>query len=182
MLDVDGMTCASCVARVEKALVGGARRARGAREPGHQPGRGAHSSRVGPTSGRWSTPCHKPGIGPRFRRVAGGTGSDLADRTASETRRWAWRLALSVVLLVPVVALHYAGEHVAGCDVDSTGLRHAVAGRTSAGRFTSGPGGAPCTWSTNMDTLVAIGTLAAYGSGVYERADGGDMGPSIRCT
>jgi Cu+-exporting ATPase len=93
-------------------------------------------------------------------------GAELAERAQRELRSWRWRLVVGVLLLVPVVALHYAAPHLAAAHwiqlACATVLQFVVGWPFYVGALRRAQ-----YLSTNMDTLVTIGTLAAYGAGAY---------------
>ena len=71
---------------------------------------------------------------------------------------------MSLVLLVPVVILDFVGHEWPAAD-GSTGGCHGAASFTLAGRFYCAAPARLGTARPNMDTLVTIGTWAAYGAG-----------------
>jgi Cu+-exporting ATPase len=174
LLDIDGMHCASCVARVEGALAGvpGVRAARVnlateqasvEREPGQAPL--ADLIAAVQRSGYAATPA----------AVAGGEeAADQAEgKAARELRAWRWRLIASLGLLAPLVAVMYV-----------PGIPHAWRGWLAL--LLATPVQAYAGWpylvgawrrlraaSANMDTLIALGTLAAYLAGAVDVLRGG---------
>lgn len=169
-LVVEGMTCASCAARVERAL---------GRHPGVQEARvnfAANRATVlyrpqSVTLGELSDAVDRIGyrINPADAESADAT--DVHDR---DQRMWLRRVVLSwpLALIVLVLSLFY---------MDAPSARWAafvltipvqfVAGwpiiRTAAERATK--------LTANMDTLIAIGTLAAFFFSTYELFAGGDL-------
>ncbi len=165
MLNIDGMTCASCVARVEKALaaVSGVSAARvnlatnqASVQFGDKPASLADLISAVERVGYEAAPAGTPAD----------AGADLADRSERELFRWRWRLWVGAALLLPLVALHFwkpSGPAATWVQFVCATLLQVVVGwpyyvgALKRARYLS----------TNMDTLVTIGTLAAYGAGVF---------------
>jgi copper-transporting P-type ATPase V len=166
--DVSGMTCGSCVSRVEKAL-------------GGQPG--VRECRVNLATAQATVVVGRDA--PSFdalRQAVRGRGYDLAvhrdrpsdDPVVAEARSWlrrvwlAWPLSVAVMALLlgwmeepwarwTAFALTIPVEFVAGWPFlrsAAAGARHRVA---------------------NMDTLIAVGTLAAFGYSTWALVAGGDL-------
>src|SRR6266487_551578 len=174
-LGVEGMTCATCAARVEKTLAG-------------QPG--VTGAAVNVATGR-AMVSYDPGaatvdgladaveaIGYRLRPVADGgpRGGEAAgaDPQAAEVRSWRWRVLLAWPLGLAVLMLAMTVP-------DRPGARWAMLALTIPVQFVAG-------WpflvtaarrarrlTANMDTLIAMGTLAAFGFSVYQAVAGGDV-------
>ncbi len=171
VLNVDGMTCASCVARVEKALaaVPGVREAhvnlatnQAAVELADEPATLEQLVEAVRRSGYDATPTGAP------ERA----GEDLAARSAAELARWRTRLLAGMALLVPLLALHFwapAGPVAMWTQVVCATLLQVYVGWP----YYQGAARRARYLSTNMDTLVAIGTSAAYGAGMYGLVAGG---------
>jgi P-type Cu+ transporter len=160
-LDIEGMTCASCVLKIEKALVSlpGVAEAhvnlatRTATVQGH----GSDASPLVDAVGRvgYGARVHSDSVSP-----------------VDEARMFLRRLELAVSLAVPVLVLTFA-----------------FPGRTWSG-VAAGILATPVVWvagwpffrsairaarhaTTTMDTLVALGSAAAWGYSVFVLADGG---------
>ncbi len=160
-LQVDGMTCASCVARVEKALL---------KVPG------VASASVNLATERASVRA-EPGVpwavlqaaivkaGYAARRVEAPSASAAKPRLLPA---W-WPVALSALLTLPLVAPMLLG--LVGVDWMPAGwLQLALATPVQFGlgwRFYRAGWGALRAGTGNMDLLVALGTSAAYGLSVY---------------
>ncbi len=165
VLNVDGMTCASCILRVESALaaVPGVRAAR-ANLATNQAAVEFESSRVDIPS--LIAAVRRAGYGATLAQAPEKGGGELAERSTRQLSKWQRLLVLAVVLLVPIIVLDFFV-----LDWPAT-VWIQLACATVLQIFVGWPFylGA-CRrlrhLSTNMDTLVAIGTLAAYGSGVY---------------
>jgi P-type Cu+ transporter len=174
VLNVDGMTCASCVARVESALE---------KVPGVETARANLATNQ-------ATAWVKPGTGidDLLRAVersgyhaslarSGDTGGELAERSERELANWRQRLIAAIVLFVPVVVLDFF-------TVDRPELMWAQLACATLGQAYVGWPFYVGAWrrlahgSTNMDTLVTIGTLASYFSGVYGLLGGHAHGAS----
>lgn len=169
-LSVEGMTCASCAARVEKTL-------------GHQPG--VAEASVNFAANRASvaldpqivslenlqTAVEK--IGYRISPVISGE-LESEDLHYREQRLWFRRAASSfpLALLVAIVSLVY---------MDEAWARWTVFGLTIPVQFVAGwpfiKGAVKraLRFTANMDTLIAMGTLAAFFYSTYELFAGGDL-------
>ncbi|REK15771.1 MAG: heavy metal translocating P-type ATPase [Planctomycetota bacterium] len=165
VLNVEGMTCASCVARVEGALakVKGVRSARvnlatnqATVELADKPA----------TIAEMVEAVERAGYEAAAAGAADEAGAELAKRAGAELAKWRRSLVIGVVLLAPILVLHFADlSHPAARWVQfacATVLQVVVGwpfylGALRRARYLS----------TNMDTLVALGTLAAYGAGAY---------------
>ncbi|MDQ4129756.1 MAG: heavy metal translocating P-type ATPase, partial [Actinomycetota bacterium] len=174
---VEGMTCGSCAARVQRVL-------------GKQPG--VADAEVNFASGKAHVTLEGEGtdldvlqaaverIGYGLKRVEATGPTPLAEEAEEEAERrlWlrrvlvAWPLALGVLLLSPMLPLGLAHEPWAGWAslalttpvqffVGWPFLREAA---KRARRLTS-----------NMDTLIALGTLTAFFYSVYTLFAGGEM-------
>jgi P-type Cu+ transporter len=172
LLNIDGMTCASCTARVEKALsaVAGVRSARANLATNQaavrfEPSKAAIEDLVAAVRGAG---------------YDASTAADMAeagqpDRAERETSRWRGRFLVSLALLVPLVVWGQFGHDWPY----STWIQLLVASvlQVYVGwPFYTGALRRARRFSANMDTLVAIGTLAAYGSGVEGALRGGHAG------
>ncbi|MGH9268366.1 MAG: heavy metal translocating P-type ATPase, partial [Acidimicrobiales bacterium] len=177
-LEVSGMTCGSCAVRVEKAL---------ARQPG------VHNAAVNFATSR-ARVSFDPGtvdlealavavgkIGYGVTPIDAGSAEGRADSdTAAEAaeaaaqRRWALRALLAWPLGITVMALAFFVEA-------TTTTRWAQALLTVPVQFVSGwpflKGAAnrARARTANMDTLIAIGTLAAFLYSSIELFAGGDL-------
>jgi Cu+-exporting ATPase len=170
-LEVDGMTCASCVSRVEKAL--------------HKlPG--VESASVNLATGRATVQALST-VEPAALRAAvekagyttrdvRGAGADRPSDTARQPARWpvAVSAALTIVLMAPMLLA------VFGIDWKLNGwLQLALATPVQfwlGGRFYVAGAKALRAGTGNMDLLVALGTSAAYGLSVYLLLRQGDHG------
>ena len=166
VLDIDGMTCASCIARVETALaaVPGVRSAR-ANLATNQAAVEFDPSRRADVSALVDA-VKRAGYSASLADALERAGADLAERSARELSKWRRLLAWAIGLLIPIIILHFlqaTGPAAAWIQfVCATALQFFVGwpfliGALRRARYLT----------TNMDTLVTIGTLAAYGSGVY---------------
>jgi Cu+-exporting ATPase len=161
-LDIHGMHCAGCVARVEAAL---------ARVPG------VDEVRVNLATGQASVTCTRGtavetlcsavedlGFRARLSAAPEAEAARLADHTADEVHAWRRRLFVSAVLLgMLLMAGHLAGHYRTGWGqlVLATLMQGYVGGPYLAAAWRLARRG-----SSSMDTLVALGTTAAYGAGV----------------
>jgi P-type Cu+ transporter len=165
LLNVEGMTCASCVGRVESALtaVPGVRSARANLATNQasvefEHGRSDIAAAIAAVK--------KSGYGAAVAEDPDMAGADLAARSARELSAWRNKLVAAVVLLTPLVVLHLAGISETWSKwvqlFCATGLQFFV-----GWPFLTGALRRARHLSTNMDTLVAIGTLAAWAAGLY---------------
>ena len=167
-LDVAGMTCGSCAARVSKAL---------ARHPGVRDAQVNYATGAavvvvdGPATGAELAEA-VTGIGYPTRPVAA-DGSDPHPVAAggTEQREWAWRVALSWPLSLAVLYLgiaHMGSPTAAYLSwALTTPVQFALAWpilRSAAERTRHG--------QANMDSLIALGTLAAYAFSVVRVTSG----------
>ncbi len=159
------MTCASCIARVESALaaVPGVRSARANLATNQA---AVKLDATGPDTAALIEAVRRAGYDATLAEAPEKAGAALAQRSARENSKWRWLLVLSVALLAPIVALDLAGRDwpparwiELAC---ATMLQFFVAWPFYVGAYRR-----LRRFSANMDTLVTIGTLAAYSSGVY---------------
>jgi Cu+-exporting ATPase len=169
-LDIEGMTCASCVGRVEKAL---------------QQVPGVLNASVNLASeqasvtwaGRDADPAallaavHKAGYGARLpaadtQAATGSTGDEQRQQRASrELRPVLWAALLSAPLVLPMLLLPFGIQWM-----PDGWLQWALATPVQfwlGARFYRAGYGAVRAGTGNMDLLVALGTSAAYGLSVY---------------
>jgi Cu+-exporting ATPase len=171
LLNVEGMTCASCVARVESAL----KKVPGVEEARANLATNQATVRVGMGKSNVEAlidAVHNAGYEAWLPDEAAKAGDEMAKRSSHELSRWRWLLLAGIVLLAPIVALEFVGRDWPAAAwvqlVCATALQFGVGWPFIEGALRRARHG-----STNMDTLVSIGTLAAYGSGVYQLLPGG---------
>jgi len=174
-LDIEGMTCASCVARVEKALLA---------VPGvtaAEVNLATESARINALAGavdagQLARAIDKAGYAVRTRdEPAAQTASDpgaAAPRPAPARRLQppGWRVAAAALLTLPLVLPMLAeplGRHVM-LDLRLQWLLASIVQFAFGARFYVAAFKAVRAGAGNMDLLVAIGTSAAYGLSVYE--------------
>ncbi len=163
VLNIDGMTCASCIARVETAL---------AAVPGVRSARANLATNQAAVEFEPSRRANVAALVEAVKRagysasLAAASEKAGADRSARELSKWRKSLDWAIGLLIPIIILHFlqaTGPAAAWIQfVCATALQFFVGwpfliGALRRARY----------FTTNMDTLVMIGTLAAYGSGVY---------------
>jgi Cu+-exporting ATPase len=163
VLDIEGMTCASCVNKVERAL-GGVEH--------------VEAATVNLANRTAVVRTADPGeIEPLLRAVRGvgyGAHPHTGDRPAGEeARAYLRRAVVAVVLTIPVVILSLAAPH------EMWAMRLAWILSTPVVFYAGWPffraaGRAARHGTTTMDTLIALGASAAYGYSVYVVASGGD--------
>ncbi|MBK9363612.1 MAG: copper-translocating P-type ATPase [Rubrivivax sp.] len=161
-LRIEGMTCASCVARVEKALR-------------KVPGVTMASVNLATETASVATRGGADGVAPLLAAVAraGYQASVVVDREApppAATEAPTWPLwvagALSLPLVLPMVALLWGSHWML-----PAWLQFVLATPVQFGfgwRFYRAGWKALRAGSGNMDLLVALGTSAAYGLSLYE--------------
>src|SRR6185437_9202986 len=166
-LRIEGMSCAACVARVEKAL---------ARVPGVNDvsvNLASEEARLHRTPGMADTPAlvaavAAAGYGARPKQEMTPAAADAAAR-AAERREWLLFMlgaALTVPLLLPMAAM-LVGTDWALPGVMQWALATPVQLVVGARFYRNGWRAARAA-SGNMDLLVALGSSAAYGLSVYE--------------
>ncbi len=168
VLKIEGMTCASCVGRVEKALM---------KAPG------VLSASVNLATER-ATVRALPSVPTAALRSAvekaGYSAIDVLDARPQDRKRWPewWPVVLSAVLSIPLITpmlLQLFGVHW----MLDGGLQLALATPVQfwlGWRFYRAGWKAVRAGAGNMDLLVALGTSAAYGLSVnllFRHADGG---------
>ncbi|TFW27943.1 heavy metal translocating P-type ATPase [Massilia horti] len=155
--DIAGMTCASCVARVEKALK---------TVPGVLDATVNLATEKASVSG--TTALDAQAVIAAVQRAGYEASKAGAQRRAPALPSW-WPVALSVLLSLPLVAPMVA--ELFGLDWTLPGwLQMALATPVQfwlGARFYKAGWKALRAFSGNMDLLVAIGTSAAYGMSVY---------------
>ena len=166
LLDIEGMHCASCVGRVEQAVT---------KLPG------VHNARVNLATEQAAVDFEpsqinanavvaaikRAGYGAQIRTSA----TPAVDRPAAELAAWRLRLWVGAVLVGVVTVLHLAPVHWSW----SATLQAVLATITQfyvGWPFLAGAWRRLRSLSANMDTLVAIGTLAAYASGIAAYVQG----------
>lgn len=166
-LKVDGMTCAGCVASVEKALN---------KTPGV---RSAMVSLAGGSALVKGESLDAEALASDVRGAgfdaspasSGDAAADLAARLGEDDSKqadaWRWRVILGVVLWLPMELAHWFG-HALGLHMESgAGLAVAMAVGTVAqvfigSAFYRSAIAAARRKTTNMDTLVSLGSASAY--------------------
>jgi P-type Cu+ transporter len=163
VLDIEGMTCASCVRKVERSLGG----VEGVRD--------ASVNLVTRTATVHRDDPEAEPLIDAVRRV--GYGARLHERrrsAADEAHSYATRLAIAVVFTVPLLLVTFAASDaswamgaawalatpvvfVAGWPFHRSALRSARHG------------------TTTMDTLISIGSLSAYGLSVWSAVHGDEV-------
>jgi Cu+-exporting ATPase len=163
VLTVEGMHCASCAARVERALGGVA---------------GVASARVNlvtnqasvdfdpqqTTPGQLVAAIQRGGYSARVLSEPTGSDENLVDRQRREARAWRRRLIVGLILLVPLVWLtHFGG--VAGTAWWPFVLASLMQFYVGWPYMTGAVRGLRHA-AVNMDTLIALGTGTAYLAGL----------------
>ncbi len=165
-LDVVGMTCASCVARVEKAL----KKQDGVIEAVVNLATNQATVRLAPGAAPFET----------LREAVRSRGYDLsihvdeAEVARTQERAWVARLLLAWPLMAAVMAV----EIIGGAAPWARWTEFAL---TSPVQFVAGWPFLRGAWAqarhrtSNMDTLVALGTLTAYLFSLWSLFSGGDL-------
>jgi heavy metal translocating P-type ATPase len=160
VLDIEGMTCASCVSKVEKALAGVGTV------------RGASVNLATRTATVRAATTDLEPLFDAVRGVGYGARPHRRDRSpAEEVRAYGIRLLVAVVFTVPVLWLTFGAPHLMWADDLAWALStpvvffagwpfHRAAVRAGVHR------------ATTMDTLISIGSLAAYGYSVWANLAG----------
>jgi Cu+-exporting ATPase len=165
LLDVHGMTCASCVRHVENALAG---------VPGVQ------MARVNLVTERATVVFDpKQADANQFVKAVERAGFNAvrvdpedhprgfqSDRSHAEMASWQWRLIVGLLILTPMLALHFlATSHIWTWAqfALATAMQGAVGWPYLVNALKRLRYGA----TANMDSLIEIGSLAAYAAGIF---------------
>ena len=160
LLDIEGMHCASCVGNIERAVT---------KLPGVTSARvnlATEQAAVAFEPMRTSAEAvvaaiEQAGYGAQVRSAE----TVAIDRPAAELAAWSKRLSIGGWLVGSLILLHFAPH-----DWRWTSTLQAVLATVMqfyvGWPFLYGAWRRLRSWSANMDTLVALGTLAAYGSGI----------------
>ena len=161
VLDIEGMTCASCVQKVERAL---------GRVDGVEVAVVNLATRTAMVRGTIGE------VTPLVRAVNGvgyGAHAHSAQRSPQEeVHAYALRLAVGVALTIPVLILTFVVPDLRWSDAATWALTTVVLGY-AGWPFLRGAARATRHGTTTMDTLVALGASAAYGYSVYAILTGG---------
>jgi Cu+-exporting ATPase len=178
-LQIEGMTCASCVAKVERALgaVAGVKQARVnfATERATL----ELDAKADPVGALEAAVAAVAKAGYRAVSVTNTESSARAarDRRVAEAHAWRWRWIVGAVLSLPVVAVemgsHWFGHafHFAGSDVLGFHLATVVV-VLLGGRFFVSAARSLTRGQFTMDSLVSLGVGAAYGYSAVVRISG----------
>ena len=164
LLNIEGMHCAGCAARIEQAL-------------GQVPG--VHRAQVnlvtnqasvefdgaGPRPTPWPLPWSGPATAPSRSRRAG-AGADLLARQSREAAAWRRRLLAAIVLLAPLLWTAHVAHAVHAQAPWWPFLLDSLLQFYVGWPYLKGAAARLRHASANMDTLIALGTLAAYAAGV----------------
>jgi Cu+-exporting ATPase len=171
VLAIEGMTCASCVGRVERAL----RRVPGVSDAAVNlaTGRARVTASGSATLKRLAAAVREAGYDARPVPQP----ADDAARVATRSRRELWRVIAAAALSAPLLA--GMALHVLGTGVMLPGwLQLALAAPVQfwlGARFYVAGWKALRARTGNMDLLVALGTSAAFGLSLYALAAGGAL-------
>jgi copper-transporting P-type ATPase V len=165
---VYGMTCASCAARVEKAIsrVPGVKQANvnfAAGEVSVMPGESVHADKL-------EAAVRRAG----YRLQALEPDGEQVDEHAGEAAKLRRKVAVCGALTIPLVALHFL-PRVAAAAWGLDHLRLAVLGLVLSApvqfwggwQFLLSAAGRARRLQANMDTLIAVGSLSAFGFSLY---------------
>jgi Cu+-exporting ATPase len=169
-LAIGGMHCASCVARVESALIGvpgveGARVNLATERAGVR----LDPSKVG--EAQIAEAVARAGYSARRAELVVGEGADsLRRERVEQVNYWRKRLIVGVALTIPLVVLGYApllsplaARHATGIGWAMFGLA-AVLQAYLGGPYYRGAWERLKQRSSNMDTLIALGSSTAFGT------------------
>ncbi len=170
-LAIGGMHCASCVGRVEAALS----KVPGVREARVNLATERASVVVDPATldedGLFSA-VSAAGYSARRDELVTGVGAEsLRKERATNLSYWRNRLIVGVILTVPLIALGYAPVHAMGIHTSVGMMMFPLATVLQiylGGPYVIGAWNRLKQKSTNMDTLIAIGTSTAYTFSVYQ--------------
>jgi Cu+-exporting ATPase len=171
-LVIGGMHCASCVARVEGAL----KRVPGVKEARVNLATERASVVVDPAQVNEAKLCASAadaGYSARRAEIVPGEGAEsLRNERAEQVAAWRNRLIVGVTLTLPLIVLGYA-PHGLGLGLHTpvgwimlplaTAFQIYLGGPYYAGAWARLKQG-----TSNMDTLIALGTSAAYGFSLYQ--------------
>jgi Cu+-exporting ATPase len=165
-LAIEGMHCASCVGRVEEALT----KTPGVASAAVNLATNQATVRIDPSQVQPNalvTAVEHSGYGAKL--IAQDQSAALGDDPSfREARTWRARFLLSLGLLLPIVALHFA-PHDVSQRLDWLIVALATIQQVATGwPFYAGALRRLRFGGTNMDTLIALGTTAAYGAGLAE--------------
>ncbi|MEA2498245.1 MAG: copper-transporting P-type ATPase, partial [Actinomycetota bacterium] len=168
--DVEGMTCGSCAARVQKTLA--KNEAVTEAEVNYATGRARVSVRPGAESSALEAAVER--IGYRLSPIEGQAAKD--DPQDAEARSWYRRVLGAAPLALFMSVTMLVGREAMDNDV----VRALMLVTATIAEFVIG-------WpflieaarrarhlAANMDTLIAVGTLSAYGFSVYQLLVGGE--------
>jgi heavy metal translocating P-type ATPase len=160
VLDIEGMTCASCVTKVEHAL-------------SSVPAVEEASVNLTTRTAVVRPAADVGALSEAVRRA--GYGAALHDHTAGpadrEAREYRWRLVLAVALTVPVLALAFLVPDAAWSRTLAWVLATPVV-FVAGWPFLRVAARAARYRTTTMDTLIALGSLTAYGYSVWSSLSG----------
>jgi len=173
-LDVVGMNCASCVLHVETA----ARRVAGVEDCRVNLATGRAAVRFDPArtdADAVARAISDSGYPAALHQDHAGDESDDAHQHhhSNESRAWAWRALVGVLLWLPIETLHWLGaltapaHHAMAAQSMAIGWAAFVTGTLAVilvgSRFYASAWKALRHHTTNMDTLISIGASVAYG-------------------
>jgi Cu+-exporting ATPase len=172
-LAIGGMHCASCVARVESALAG----VPGVREARVNLATERASVVVDPgqvNERQIEQAAARAGYSARRAELSLGEGAEsLRRERAGQVAYWRNRLLVGVALTIPLVVLGYAPMLISALR-HATGIAWAMFALASVlqgylgGPYLKGAWERLKQGSSNMDTLIALGTSTAYGYSVAQ--------------
>jgi Cu+-exporting ATPase len=166
VMNVEGMHCAGCAGRVERSLsqVDGVTNAR-VNMVTNQASVEFDPDRVRPED--LVAAVQRGGYSATVQRNAGELGSSMVERELREAGAWRRRLILAVVLLVPLIWLTFLSP-LEGLTLLAWQFGLATPIQLYVGwPYYVGAWRRLLHGSTNMDTLIALGTGAAYLAGVW---------------
>ncbi len=175
-LSIEGMSCASCVARVERALAGvpGVGEARVNFATGRAIVRLLGEGRAAAVATAAVEAVRGAGYGATVIGSPGQVSAPGGAEGPGEVRQWLWRWIAGAVLSAPVVALEMGGHwlgHAAGVP-GGEGIAFACATAVVVllgGKFLAGAVRGLRHGTASMDLLVTLGVGAAYVSSAWVR-------------
>jgi P-type Cu+ transporter len=170
-LEIDGMHCASCVARVEGAL----RKVPGVASASVNLAMHQGAVSYDPAQANWEaleSAVVAAGYEARPAAAPDEAAERLATRSLGEVSTWRRRLAIGGGLLLPLVGLHFLPGISHGWSAAGQAVLAAAMLATVGWPFFAGAVRQLRHGTATMDTLIALGTGAAFAAGVADLASG----------
>ncbi|MDP6479063.1 MAG: heavy metal translocating P-type ATPase [Phycisphaerales bacterium] len=168
-LDIDGINCASCVETARKALLASSLVTDASISV--QTGRAIIHGTIDPTeAARLVTAVGYPATPADEAPISAAELHDHMEHlTAKKERQWRRRAIIGLGMWIPMAILHWGGESMG---IDGPWIPWTLGLAATAVVVVVGPGFFASAWSalkhggTNMDTLISIGAVTAWGYSV----------------